>query len=199
MKRILVTLAVLALLLGSRGNAFAQDWLWGVSYGFAAPTGNTKDFTNDFSWRNFGVEGRRINEARTMSIGLSASWNVFFEKTNETTALPNLPGHVTGTQYRYTNAWPILVNAHHYFGQPYRVRPFIGINVGAYIIEVRDEIGLVAAAETNVHFGGAPEIGFTVPRGRQIWFMNARYNVTTRAGNVPEQTYVTVSVGATAF
>ena len=199
MKRILTTLALLALLLGSHRNASAKDWLWGASYGFAVPTGNTKDYTNEFSWRNFGVEGRRINEARTMSIGLSASWNVFFEKTTATSTLLNVPGHITGTQYRSINSFPILINAHHYFGRPYRARPFIGINVGAYIMEVRDEIGLVALSETNVHFGGAPEIGFTVPRGHQIWFVNGRFNATTRAGSVPEQNYFTVSLGVTSF
>jgi hypothetical protein len=200
MKRRTLCLAILVagLLVLSRGSASAQQWLWGLSYGFATPTGNTKDFADDFSWRNFSVEGRRIDENRAMSLGLVASWNVFFEKTDRTSVLPNVPGHVTGTQYRYINSWPILVNAHHYFGHPYRARPFIGINLGAYIIEERVEIGLVAAHETNVHFGGAPEIGFSVPRGNQIWFVNARYHATLKAGNVPEQNYVTVSLGVTS-
>jgi hypothetical protein len=192
-----IALLVAALLLGSQKSASAQEWLWGLAYGFAAPTGNTKEFANDFSWRNFTVEARRINEDRNMSFGFNASWNVFFEKSNRTSVLPNVPGSVTGTQYRYINSWPILLNAHHYFGHPYKPRPFIGLNLGAYIIEERVEIGLVAAHETNVHLGGAPEVGFAFPRGNQIWWLSARYHATLKAGNVPEQNYFTVSLGVT--
>ncbi|HET9235368.1 MAG TPA: hypothetical protein VFP10_14640 [Candidatus Eisenbacteria bacterium] len=199
MKRHLVRLFVLVpgMLLVLAGSAAAQEWLWGLSYGFSVPTGNTKDFTDDFSWRNINLEGRRIDENRKMSLGLIASWNVFFEKSNRTSELLSVPGSVTGTQYRYINSWPILANAHYYFGEPYGVRPFVGINLGAYIIEARTEIGLVAAAETNVHFGGAPEIGLAVPRGHQIWFLNARYHAIMKAGNVPSQNYLAVSLGVT--
>jgi hypothetical protein len=193
-----LALLVTGLLLVSRGTASAQDWLWGLAYGFATPTGNTKDFADDFSWRNFTVEARRINENRTNSLGLNASWNVFFEKSNRTSVLPNVPGSVTGTQYRYINSWPVLLSAHHYFGHPYRPRPYVGINLGGYIIEERVEIGLIAAHETNLHFGGAPEIGITYPRGNQIWWLGARYHAIMKSGHVPDQNYLTVSLGVTS-
>jgi hypothetical protein len=192
-----VLLAV-ALLCVSAKIVSAQDWLWGLAYGFATPTGNTKDFADDFSWRNFTVEARRINENRTNSLGLNASWNVFFEKSNRTSVLPSVPGSVTGTQYRYINSWPVLLSAHHYFGHPYRMRPYVGINLGGYIIEERVEIGLIAAHETNLHFGGAPEIGITYPRGNQIWWLGARYHAIMKSGHVPDQNYVTVSLGVTS-
>ena len=200
MKRngLLVAILTGVLLFAARGSASAQDWLWGLAYGFAVPAGNTQDFADDFSWRNFTVEARRIDENRNMSFGFNASWNVFFEKSNRTSVLPNVPGSVTGTQYRYLNSWPLLVSAHHYFGHPYRPRPYVGINLGGYIIEERIEIGLVAAHETNLHFGGAPEIGITYPRGNQIWWLGARYHAIMKAGNVPDQNYLTVSLGVTS-
>jgi len=195
MKRFTLLLAVFGSLLVSAGTASAQDWLWGLSYGFSVPTGNTKDFADDFSWRNLNLEGRRIDENRKMSLGFLASWNVFFEKGNRTSELLSVPGSVTGTQYRYINSWPILANAHHYFGRPYSARPYIGVNLGAYVIEARTEIGLVAVHETNVHFGGAPEVGLAVPRGNQIFFVNARYHAIMKSGNVPQQNYLAVSLG----
>jgi hypothetical protein len=188
-----------ALLAFSAGSVSAQEWIWGASYGFAVPTGNTQDFADDFSWRNISIEGRRVDHEKNISFGLTASWNVFFEKTVRTSELPGLPAHVTGTPYRYYNSWPILLNAHKYFGQPYKVRPFVGLNLGAYIIDERIEVGLVAAHETNVHFGGAPEIGIAVPHGRQTVFLNARYHGTTAAGNVGQQNYLTVSLGVSMY
>ena len=193
-----ISLAAAALVLLTHGSARAQDWVWGASYGFAVPTGKTKDFADDFSWRNVTIEGRRVERGSNISFGLTASWNVFFEKTTETSELPGFPGHVTGTQYRYINSFPILANGHYYFGRPYKPRPFVGLNIGAYIIEERVEIGLLAAHETNWHFGGAPEIGIAIPHGHQTIFVNARYHATTAAGHVPDQDYVTVSLGLTA-
>jgi len=75
----------------------------------------------------------------------------------------------------------------------------VGLNLGAYIIDERIEVGLVATHETNVHFGGAPELGIAVPHGRQTIFLNARYHATTAAGNVADQNYFTLSLGVSMY
>ena len=38
------------------------------------------------------------------------------QKEHSTTQLTDLSGAVTGTQFRYLNIWPLLANAHYYFG-----------------------------------------------------------------------------------
>ena len=193
-------LVILMLLIGMSlpaGKAFAYDWFWGVTYGLAVPMGDTKDYINDTSWRNFGLEGRKMEYGKNYSFGLSFGWSVLDEIEHTTQEFNDRSGAVTGTAFKYLNIWPLLANAHYYFGGQGRNSAIFwaGLNAGAYVIEQRTEMGFVAIQETNWHFGGAPEIGIGFPlQGTNLFFL-ARYNLTTSAGNVSSQQYLTVSVG----
>lgn len=194
------TLVILMLLVGMvlpAGKAYAYEWFWGVTYGLAVPSGDTKDYIDSVSWRNFTLEGRKMEYGKNYSFGLSFGWQVMDQKGLVTTELTDVSGTVTGTQFRYLNIWPLLANAHYYFGGQGRNSPifWLGANAGAYVIEQRTEMGFFAVEENNWHFGGAPEVGVGFPlKGTNLFFL-ARYNMTTSAGNVSSQQYLTVSVG----
>jgi len=183
---------VVALPLVLPARAEAQDWLWTVTYGPSVSTGDTKQFTDDFSWRNIGLEGRKlINENTT--VGFAFAWNVFAQKTGELISFREVD--ISGEQFRYVNAFPLLVTAHRYFGQPGGIRPYIGAGVGAYYAEERLEIGLNALVSDAFHFGLAPEAGFVVPIGwRARALLQARYNWALKANSI-EHTYWTFNVG----
>jgi hypothetical protein len=189
-----VVLTVL-LLMGAASAAHAQAWFWGLSYGFAIPSGDTKDFVNSTSWRNVSVEGRRMNLMGNKSVGLSFAWNVFNESGVRTSEIPGVPGAITGDQYRYINTFPMLVNGDIYFGQQGGMRPFVGLNAGVYYTEYRLEIGLSAFEENKWLFGGAPEVGVVLPTGQTRMFFLARYHLTTSSGDIPSQQYFQLSVG----
>lgn len=202
MKRPMIFLALfvtIGILASLSGPAQAQEWRWGVAYGFAAPVGNTREFADDFSWRNISIEGRRVFPDRNMSVGLTASWNVFAEDGYRTSQLPGVDGALSGYQYRYTNAFPLYLNAHYYLGRPYGPRPFVGLNLGTIIMDERIEVGLVAVSETNWHLAGAPEVGVVIPHGRQTWFLSGRYHAAAAAGSFSNQGYFTLSLGLTGY
>ncbi|MCL7926533.1 MAG: porin family protein [marine benthic group bacterium] len=195
-------LASVALLVGTSGEAHAQDWWWGITYNMSAtaslPGSSDSDvtFVDDFSFRGIGLEARYVpNRGGNLSYGFSGSWNVLNEKTDE---VVNLPGAaIGGTQLRYFNSVPLLVNAHYYFGSRGGIRPYAGINAGTYWIERRVDIGISSIKDDNWHFGWAPELGVIVPLGRPevALIANARYNWAFSAGGSGDQKYWGFNVG----
>ncbi len=195
-------LASVALLVGTSGEAQAQDWWWGITYNMSAtsslPGSSDSDvtFVDDFSFRGVGLEARYVpNRGGNLSYGFSGSWNVLNEKTDEVVSLPG--ASISGTQLRYFNAVPLLVNAHYYFGSRGGIRPYAGINAGTYWIERRVDIGISSVKDDNWHFGWAPELGIIVPMGRPevALIANARYNWAFSAGGSGDQKYWGFNVG----
>jgi len=179
MKKILLLLVSLLLVM----NVFGQEMMSGLSYNMGMTTGDTRDFVQDYSWRGFGFEVRSFR-GDNFSVGGSFSWNIFDEKTSEIIEIQNGNGALSGTQIRYINSFPLMLNAHYYFGNPSsRAQPYIGLNAGTYYITQRLEIGVYAFEENNWHFGLAPEIGLMFPTySGSIFFINARYNYAFKAG-----------------
>ena len=176
----------------SGADADAQEYFVAISYGTAAPVSDTKEFTDAFSFRGLGVEGRAlVNE--NVTVGLAFGWNVFDDQLSTVAAVG--PADVSGTQFRYINAFPLLANAHYYLGRPGNVRPYIGGNIGAYAIERRTDLGLYGIGDTTWHFGIAPEAGLVVPAGLVSLFLNTRYNYAAAAGGLDSQSYWGFNIG----
>jgi hypothetical protein len=154
---------------------------------------NTKDFTDNFGWRGIGVDYKRLVKPN-MTVGLSFGWQVFDEQSDDVVSAFGLD--ISGDQFRYVNSWPLLANLSYFLGKEGSARPYLGANVGAYIMEQRLEIGLYAFEETNLHFGFAPEAGIAFPvRPNVSALVNARYNYALGAGSVDDQAYLSFSLG----
>ncbi len=189
----IVTVALLLAAIGStRAEAQQGEWFWGLEYMVATPSSDTKNFTDDFSWRNFAIEGRYV-ASPNWSVGMLFGWNVFYEQTGETISFGGVD--VTGEQWRYVNAFPIMATAHYYLRMRGDIRPYIGTGVGTYYIENRMDIGRSSIVNDNWHFGLMPEVGVVVPVDWHVrMFLNARYNWALSSGGV-EHTYWTFGVG----
>ena len=103
------TLAAVALLLPGLASAQGERSSWfGLNWSLASPTANSKNFTSDFSLRGMGLEWRQLRGRN--SYGLSLGWNATNEETLETSSLPQVD--LTGFQFRYINAYSILLAGH---------------------------------------------------------------------------------------
>lgn len=189
MKRtIMAGVALVVLSLAATKDLAAQEWFWGLAYQVTTPTGDTKDFADDFSFRNLALDARGFVSPNT-SIGLFTAWNVFADQTDQSINFEDVLD-IGGTQFRYINAVPILATAHYYLGQRSRrgLRPYVGLGVGTYWVEQRLEIGLSAVTTDQWHFGVSPEIGIVLPvQSKVAWYLNARYNYAVKAGNFTHQ------------
>ncbi len=175
----------LLLVLTTSVEAKAQDWWWQFSYNMGATAGETKDYINQFSFRGMGFQGRKfMNFQNQWSLGFDLSWQVFNETNAGTTVIDEEQrSAISGTAFKYINAFPILANAHYYFGNERRgtTTGFVGVNTGLYYIEQRTEAGLWAITNDAWHFGLAPEVGVGMPAGRTYITGTVRYNWTAKA------------------
>ncbi len=192
MKAIRGLMGMAALLLLGAGPVEAQNW-YSFSYQPSQPLSNTKDFTDNFGWRGIGFDYKRVVKPN-LAVGLSFGWHVFDEQTDEVVSAFGVD--ISGDQFRYVNSFPILANASYFLGKEGGVRPYLGANIGTYIMEHRLDVGLYSLSETKWHFGLAPEVGVAIPvRPQLAAVLSARYNYAFASGNIDDQAYVNFGLG----
>jgi hypothetical protein len=186
--------ALVVVLAGPAARADIPPTLVGVSYQFSIPIGETFNYTSPVSWRGVGLDLATFIR-QDLAVGLAFGWNVFFENTTSTLHFKGTD--VTGNQDRALNVWPTLVNARWFpkISSNRDIQPYIGANVGGYIIERYLAVGITASQETHFHFGLAPEIGVFFQNPVGAVFLNARYNMAFAAGGVPFQQFLSFSLG----
>jgi len=165
----------LFLIFSSQG--FALELISSVSYQISMPTGDTKKFTDETSFRGFGLDFRAFANRNT-SVGFTTGWNIFHERTSRTLELKTEnPGAVTGLQDRTVNSFPIMVNMHRHFGKRKNIRPYIGLNAGGFIMLQQFDIGIYRFQENGWQWGMAPVRGVIVPlQGKSSLIFNVKYN-----------------------
>jgi len=170
-----------------RGAQAQGNWWLGATYGASIPTGDTKDFAEGLSWRNVAVDARRVLGER-FAVGVSAGWSVFAASHDSTVTVAVEGAAITGTPLTTVNTVPLLATGHYYFGKPpigsyMGVTAFVGLGLGAYLVENRADIGTVEFSETNWHLGVAPEAGFAYKMGTAAAILlSARYNHAFKSG-----------------
>ena len=153
--------------------AFGQDYMTTLTYNISAPAGETTTFIEAPSYLGLSFDGRKFI-LPFFSVGFYTGWQVFYEQTTEPIELEN--GTLSGKQFRHINTFPIMVNAHIFIGNEQCLRPYVGINAGAYFTWQRLTVGVITAEEKNWVLGIAPEVGFTVPVGDVHINLGAKYN-----------------------
>lgn len=176
-------------------SLFAQDLLTGFTYTIAVPTGDTKNFIDQTSFKGLRLDLRKFLSHYT-SVGFLAGWSAF-EKT-----IPEQrsdEGFQT-TQDMLINAFPVMVIAHYYLGEGREFRPFIGIGVGGLYVFQSKEVESGTQESSVWHFGIAPETGFAYLLGSVYALINVRYNYGFSAqnqitGKSTAQSYFAFNIG----
>ncbi len=190
MKRIIVILVVVLMLPAA---AWAQSSMFTVNWDVSFPTGDTKNYISNTSFRGASFEGMKfIND--NVAIGGVFGWEVFKEKESNITWEGN-GVTVTGTQVRYLNMLPLLVVSRYYLKGLDEVAPYVGLGIGTYNSLQRTEIGLVAFVNNNWHLGFAPEAGIFIPMNFNMGMnLAAKYQYAVKSNN-SQYSYFTLTVG----
>ena len=143
-------------------SAHAEGWMTTLSYNVAIPGQQMKPFISNPSLLGFALDARRIVSPH-VSVGASLGHQVFYWKTGQAVSLEN--GFFGGTQYRFLNTLPFMLNSHYYFHLKNELRPYLGINLGGYYAWQRSEIGIVVMEGRQWNWGLAPEVGMLIPVG----------------------------------
>lgn len=176
-------------------SAQYNEWWGAISYQGSLPSGDTKTFSEPFSWRGIGLEGRTAVRSN-VSVGGFVGWNVFNDELDGTVSLGG--ADISGFQSRFVNAMPLLATAHFYTGSRGDTRAYLGGGIGTYWIENRLELGRTALTTDNWHFGLAPEFGIILPRDRfAAGILSVKYNYAFEAGGITHS-YWTFGIGFAA-
>ena len=174
---------------------------WNISFPFE----QTKEFSQDSeSFLGATLEYRMFAHPN-VSIGVYGGWHVFNGKTTRTIHVESegdeaLNADITGTQFRYINSFPIMLNLNVYIGNPGGTQAYLGLGAGTMIIEEKVELGVVAAKQTRWHLALAPEVGFKVPLGYNYsGLASVKYHYAFPAkgltGEKYAHSYVSINIG----
>jgi outer membrane protein W len=115
-----------------------------------------------------------------LTVGLYFGWHVFYERAFREINLEQegIPGTLSGSQDRWLNSFPMMLNAHFYLGDRGDMRPYVGVNAGGFLFAQRIGLGVFTAHEDRWDWGIAPEVGIVVPTSRHTGLLlNARYQM----------------------
>ncbi len=174
----------------------AQSSLFTIAYSTAAPLGSTGDYISNYSWRGMSIEGRYFIQTN-MSLGFYTAWNVFNQSlTDHEQDFGN--GFLYGKQYRYINAYPILMVGHYHFLPNSAVRPYLGAGIGTYSMNRRTEMGLYYSETKSWHFGVQPEAGLWFDVAPYVNLMiAAKYNYAVKTNKSDAYSFLNINIGMT--
>lgn len=195
MKRIKIYISIV-LLAGSFVYSAAQYSLFTISYSTGTTLGKTSDYIENYSWRGMSIEGRYFIE-KDLSLGFYVAWNVFNQKLiNYEQSFEN--GVLFGNQYRYINAYPILMIAHYHLLPESSIRPYVGAGLGVYSMNRRTEMGLYYSETKSWHFGFQPEAGLWFDVAPYVNLMiAAKYNYAIKTNKSDAYSFLNLNVGMT--
>ncbi len=194
MKNIKIAIITILFLI-STTTSFAQGGgIWNFQWDLGFGTGQTKTFVNTSSFRGGSIEGRSFVTDK-ITIGGRVSWNTFYKDFGKVTRTSDNSA-ITGYNKRYINALPILLTGHYYFANS-TIMPYIGLGIGTYYVETRDQMGIYYIRDKAWHFGFAPEIGIVVPFGSSNtgFTANVRYNQAFKTKDTTAQSWIGISLG----
>ena len=173
MKNIKYLILGSCMILSPIATAQVVDYYSTVNYAVSIPFGDTRDFISNTSFRGFSFEfGRFFTEE--ISLGFMFAWSVFHESfPRDTYEFEDLT--LTGNLYRYINAFPLVAVGRYTFYPESRLRPYLGLASGAYVINKVTDLGVHRFEHKNWHFGLAPEAGLIIGIGAE-----AHVNVAAR-------------------
>jgi hypothetical protein len=187
----LVTIIVVAFLAISSQS----QGLYTLNYTVGFGAGKTADFIGSPSFRGVTFDGRGFISDQ-VSIGGYFNWQTFYEDLSGASYVDGT-ATLTGNQYRYINAFPMLVQAHYYFGtDEYAPRAYLGAGLGTYKMIQRVDAGVWSVEKNNWHFGMSPEVGLLYPFGMGSQLnINLKYHYVFGVDSSIDYSWFGLSVG----
>lgn len=176
----------------------AQDTKDLVSLQYAASfgIGDLNKFISAPSWRGINFDYRKVVED-VVGIGFEVAWNSFYEKKDYATYTKDTRS-ITGTQYRYVNAVPMMASFNYYLSPDQQITPYAGLGIGTLYSENYVNMGLYTLSENAWHFLLKPEIGVNFNLNEAFALtMVAKYYVAFKTEDVGARNYISTNIGFT--
>ena len=189
MKKIVLLLASVICIQMSYG----QKGYGAITYSMALPTGDMKNYIEDISYRGINVE-LYWHAKKNFDAGIEVGWNVFYAKEDRKTYTEETQS-ITGVQYRYINAVPMLA-AVRWRKPGGSVQPYVGAGVGASSMNRSTDFGLYRIINNTWQFCLRPEAGIIYKLSETTGATaGVKYYANFKNDEQDAQTFLTLNVG----
>jgi hypothetical protein len=191
MKRIFILLLTAV----SGMAAHAQGGNFMISYPISFPMGDLHNYTTNVSFRGISLEFNKQTSHQTTA-GLETGWNVFYQHVDKTVYKEGTAS-ITGVQYRYTNAVPIIAGMKYYWeGGSKAVHPYIGGGIGTTYVDRTTSFGLYSIIHDAWQFTMRPELGVDLKLNRdEALFIGAKYFWNLNTNDLNGQSWLSINIG----
>jgi hypothetical protein len=188
-----LTRSLLALVLLGSTAALAQSHVR-LSYEFAVPRNATSDFVDRFSSRG-GHLDISLELTYAFHLELSAGLNSF--NSVKQGVLTTTDGDVSGKQFRYLNAIPLMGGFAFHIPLGHGSRFWAGVNGGAAYFERVVDVWLNEYSLSDWQWGVQPQLGIAFGLGNDgtALFFDGRWNYFWERHGIPAQEYFSFGVG----
>jgi opacity protein-like surface antigen len=166
-----------------------------ISYPIGFTMGDHNDYISKTSFRGFNME-YVYRLKHNLGVGLELGWNVFYNREDEKEYKEGTAS-VTGTQFRYSNAVPILAQAKWLFeSSNSNLVPYAGLGIGTLYIDRATDFGLYRWSKEAWQFCLRPEAGLIFKLNSTTGaFIGAKYYGAFNTADLDAQSYLTANIG----
>jgi len=171
----------------------AQENLFSIQYSIGFATGDLKDFNSSASFRGMSFEYRYMMQPN-IGVGLETGYNLFYDRLDYATYTQGTQS-LSGIQYRYTHAVPVLAAFDYYLKPDTQFNPFVGLGLGT-LYTYRDlDMGMFTLESDVWQFALRPQIGVMITTPSADLIVAAKYFSGFKANDTEGQQYFTINVG----
>ena len=192
MKKIFLAACVLCI----TGAGYAQS-LTTVAYSMGFSTGDLNEFISQASFRGVVIDFQKMVQPH-IGVGLTLGTTVFYEEKAYDTYTTNNAA-LSGKQWRYSNHFPMYINASYFLKPGEQINPFVGLGVGTIYTLRNTDMNLYTIEQEAWNFALKPAIGFLINTGSPSTsaHVSLNYNYGFQAGTELKkaQSYLSLNVG----
>jgi hypothetical protein len=171
----------------------AQENLFSIQYSIGFATGDLKDFNNSASFRGMSFEYRYMMQPN-MGVGLETGYNLFYDRLDYATYTQGTQS-LSGIQYRYTHAVPVLAALDYYLKPDTQFNPFVGLGLGTLYTSRDLDMGMFTMESDVWQFALRPQIGVLITTPSADLIVAAKYFSGFKANDTKGQQYFSLNIG----
>jgi outer membrane protein len=171
----------------------AQESLFSIQYSMGFATGDLKDFNSSASFRGMSFEYRYMMQP-AMGVGFETGYNLFYDRMNYATYTSGTES-ISGIQYRYTHAVPVLAAFDYYIMPDTQFNPFAGLGIGTLYTNRDVDMGMFSIQNGTWQFALRPEVGVMIRTYSMDLIVAAKYFSGFKSDRREGQQYFTLNVG----
>ena len=192
MKNLLMLFMALGLV--TMANAQVKTSNFRIGLAVAIPAGSLSDYISQTTVRGASLE-YNWNVRENLEIGIESGWNLFYERVDDK-VYQHETASISGVQYRYTNAVPIIAGVKMMAKTKKNITPYGGVGAGTVYINRNTDFGMYRITNNTWQFSVRPEIGlrYDYKEGMGV-YLGAKYYANSANDDLDGQSYFAINLG----